>query len=153
MKTSEIGLGSSLRALLAALDDGLEEVYAKEGEDFRPRFYPVVRMLLRHEPMKIGELAASAGVSQPAMTQTVSAMHRLGIVEIGEGKDHRARMIRLSAKGREQTSRLQRIWSATARAAEGLEAECDASLSKVARSYLGALERKSFIERIQEELE
>lgn len=153
MKANQVGLGSALQALLASLDAGVQQIYDAEGERFRPRFFPVVQLLLARGPLRVGELADGCGVSQPAMTQTLTAMRQEGIVEVGQGKDHRERPISLTPEGRAQAARLQRLWAATRQAAAKLEAECDAPLTALIGKFLAALEDKPFIERIQEELE
>jgi DNA-binding MarR family transcriptional regulator len=153
MKADELELGGLLRALIASLDDGVQELYRNRGEGFRPRYYPVVRLLMVHDTLRVGELARRCGVSQPAMTQTLDAMRKDGIVQSIEGSDHRERLVSLTAQGRSQAMRLKEVWLATARAAARLESECEISITDVARAYLAALEGRPFIERIREELE
>lgn len=153
MKANQVGLGSALQALLASLDAGVQQIYDAEGERFRPRFFPVVQHLLARGPLRVGDLADSCGVSQPAMTQTLTAMRQEGIVQVSQGKDHRERLISLTPEGRAQIARLERLWTATHRAAAKLEAECDAPLAALVGRFLSALEDKPFVERIQEELE
>ena len=152
MNHIEAGLGSLLRALSASLDEGVEQLYRMQGESFRPRYFPVVRLLLEHDALRVGALADACGVSQPAMTQTLAAMRKDGIVESTGGEDQRARLVSLTSRGRAQAARLQKYWSATARAAAQLEAECRTSLSAVARDYQAALQSKPFIDRIKEQL-
>jgi DNA-binding MarR family transcriptional regulator len=152
MKASEIGLGSALRALIASIDGGVQALYDAEGERFRPRFYPIVCLLLRHHVLRVSELADLCGVSQPAMTQTLSAMQREGIVETGAGTDRRERQISLTSAGRAQAERLTRLWTATARAASTLESECETPLAASVARLLVALAGKPFIDRIKEEL-
>lgn len=153
MKVAEIGLGSALQALITSLDEGVQQLYGVEGERFRPRFYPVVRLLIEHGSLGVSDLARQCGVTQPAMSQTLAAMRREGIVETADGKDHRARSISLTKAGAAQAQRLERLWTATARAAARLEVECDAPLTPILRRILAALHDKPFVERIQEELE
>ena len=152
MNGKTIGLGSLLRALIASLDDGVQELYRSQGESFRPRYFPVVVLLLENDALRVGELAERCGVSQPAMTQTVAAMRRDGIVRTADGKDQRARLVSLTPEGKAQAARLEAYWQATARAAARLEAECGFSISEIAEDYLKALERRPFIERIKEQL-
>ena len=53
----EMGLGTRLRLLLAALDGELQALYDALGEPFRPRFYPVARHLHARGGDTVGELA------------------------------------------------------------------------------------------------
>ena len=152
MNRHEAGLGSLLRALTASLDEGVEQLYRVQGERFRARYYPVVRMLMEHDSLRVGELAEACGVSQPAMTQTLAAMRQDGIAEATDGDDQRARLISLSEHGKTQAARLEEYWSAIAGAAAQLEAECSASLSALVKEYQAALQRRPFMERIKEQL-
>lgn len=152
MNRDEIGLGSLLRALIASLDEGVQQHYRSQAESFRPRYFPVVSLLLQKDAMRVGELAEACGVSQPAMTQTLSAMKKEGIIRATDDEDQRARLVSLTKQGRAQAARLDEHWKATARAAARLEAECGMSISAIASDYLAALDRKPFIERIKEEL-
>jgi MarR family transcriptional regulator, organic hydroperoxide resistance regulator len=37
--------------------------------DYLPRYTPIVRALMASEPLTVGDIAAAAGISQPAATQ------------------------------------------------------------------------------------
>ena len=79
------GLGTRLRCLLADLDGAVQAEYDRRGAAFRPKYHPVVRRLLARPAESTGALAASAGVSQPAMTQTLREMTRAGLVAVAPG--------------------------------------------------------------------
>jgi MarR family transcriptional regulator, organic hydroperoxide resistance regulator len=139
----EMGLGTRLRVLLAALDGELQTLYDEMGVPFRPRFYPVVQHLLAEGASAVGELAARTGVSQPAMTQTVAEMVRCGLLERGSG-----RRLRLTADGRELCLRLAPVWRATAAAASELDRELPAPLGATLIAALSRLAEKPFQARI-----
>ena len=67
--------------------------------DFRSRFtMPLVR-LARLGPMSITSLASECGVTHSAMSQTVAAMRRAGLVEsVPDPADGRARVIELTGE-------------------------------------------------------
>jgi DNA-binding MarR family transcriptional regulator len=110
-----------------------------------------MRALMAHEPSTIGQIAATSGVTQPAVTQTVALMVKEGLVSVrSEPGDRRQRLIRLTNAGRELLPRLQACWRATAGAADALDAELPTPLSRVLESAIIALEAKPFGERIAE---
>src|SRR5687768_11894345 len=104
------GLGSRLRTLLAILDDDVQAIYDERGLDYRPRFFPVVQVLLTQDSCSIGELALRMAVSQPAVTQTVNEMKRLGLLSAADSDDKRQRPVRLTAAGKELAHALQPVW-------------------------------------------
>lgn len=143
------GLGTQLRHLIELLDGAVGRAYEEEGLTYRPRYTPLVRTLMQHEPMTIGQLAEAAGLTQPATTQTLALMLKEGLVLSEPGPvDGRQRWIRLSPSGRALLPRLQSCWKATASAAASLDAELPTPLSEVLDRAIQALEKKSFDERI-----
>ncbi|MBU8896856.1 MarR family transcriptional regulator [Corallococcus sp. M34] len=145
------GLGTQLRHLLELLDGAVEEAYSQEGIDYRPRFTPIMRALIEREPSTVGQIAMTAGITQPAVTQTVALMVKAGLVAVkSEADDRRQRMIHLTPKGRTMLPRLQACWRATSGAAEELDAELPMALSRVLEHAIAALEAKPFGQRIAE---
>ena len=148
----DVGLGTRLRRLIACLDGDVQVLYDDLGVAFRPRFYPVVRRLTEG-PATVGEIAAGTGVSQPAATQTLQEMRKAGLVEIGRGADARSRRVALTMEGRQLAERLTPVWTAIARAGQGLDAELTHSLSATVDQALDALAGTSFHARIGREMQ
>jgi DNA-binding MarR family transcriptional regulator len=146
-----VGLGSKLRQLITRLDGDVQQLYGEMRVSFRPRFYPVVRLLLR-ESQNVNSITAQVGVSQPAITQTLSEMKKVGLITTKPGRDRRNQIIRLTSKGQSLAERLQPVWSATDRAAAGLDADLTARLSAIVDEALAALDKKPFRDRIRAEL-
>lgn len=142
------GLGSKLRHLLHLLDGDVQAIYDAEGLAFRPRFYPIVRKLQTDGPQRVADLADAIGVSQPAVTQTIAEMTKLGLVESRAGPDRRVRLIELTGAGEAMLGRLERIWMRVHDAARGLDAELDAPLGAILDQAIAALHHTSFRERI-----
>ncbi|MFP2923829.1 MarR family winged helix-turn-helix transcriptional regulator [Pyxidicoccus sp. 3LG] len=140
-----------MRHLLELLDGAVDEAYEREGLDYRPRYTPVMRALLEREPSTVGQLAEAAGITQPAVTQTVALMVKDGLVTVRSAPDdRRQRSIQLTEAGRAMLPRLQACWKATAGAAANLDAELPTSLSLTLERAILALEAKPFGERIAE---
>ena len=144
------GLGTQLRHLIELLDGAVEQSYLDAGLAYRPRYTPVMRALIAHEPSTIGEIAARAGITQPAATQTVALMIKEGLLVASAGKlDGRQKMVKLSEAGRAMLPRLEACWKATAAAAASLDAQLPYPLSEALANAIDALDKESFGERIR----
>ena len=143
-------LGTQLRHLLELLDGAVARNYAEMSIGYRPRYTPVLRTLLEQEPSSVGEIAAAAGITQPAATETVSLMIKDDLVETTSSGDRRQKLLRLTERARALLPQLQQAWEATAQAARSIDDELPTPLSKALEAAIQALERKSFDERILE---
>ncbi|MFC5499305.1 MarR family winged helix-turn-helix transcriptional regulator [Caenimonas terrae] len=144
------GLGTQLRHLIELLDGAVEQAYADAGLDYRPRYTPVMRVLAQRQSATIGQLAELAGITQPAVTQTVALMKKEGLLLVMAGaEDGRHRVVRLGRRGQALLPRLQACWKATARAADSLDAELEVPLSACLAQAIAALGHRSFAERIR----
>jgi len=144
-------LGTQLRTLIELLDGAVGRAYQDAGLDYRPRYTPVMRVLLACEPCSIGEIAEAARITQPAATQTVGLMLKQGLLVMESASDDaRRRMIRLSPAGRALVPALEVCWRATAGAAASLDAELPMPLLQLVNHALAALEEKPFERRIAE---
>ena len=144
-------MGTQLRHLIDLLDGAVGAAYEESGLDYRPRYTPVMRALMELEPSTIGQIAAAAGITQPAATQTIALMIKEGIISAEAGpEDGRQRMIRLTHQGHKLLPKLQMCWQATASATSKLEAELPFPLSQALASAIIALEEKPFGARIRE---
>lgn len=116
--------------------------------DYRPRFSPFVRTLVKHGPMTIRDLAKSVGVTHSAASQTVARMAPHDLVTLAAGADARSRLVDLTDKARSLLPAIQAEWAATAAAAAALDAELPYPLSDLVTAVRDALARRSFRERI-----
>ncbi len=147
----KLGLGTQLRHLIELLDGAVEQAYVEAGLDYRPRYTPVMRVLAEQPSATIGELAAVAGLTQPAATQTVALMVKKGLLTVAAGgEDGRQRVVRLSAAGAAMLPRLRVCWQATKSAADSLDAELAFPLSTCLAQAIAVLETRSFGARIRD---
>ncbi|MEM1232155.1 MAG: helix-turn-helix domain-containing protein [Pseudomonadota bacterium] len=142
------GLGTQLRRLLELLDGELEAIYQGDDPDYRPRYTPIMKALADGTPRTIKEIAAQSSISHSAASQTLSKMTRLGWTQQQPGRDARARLISLTARGQALLPKLQRRWAATTRAAMALDDELTIPLSLVLQEAIDALSARSFRDRI-----
>ncbi|WP_028104641.1 MarR family winged helix-turn-helix transcriptional regulator [Pseudoduganella violaceinigra] len=144
------GLGTQLRHLIELLDGAVQAAYAEAGLDYRPRYTPVMRALAGGQSCSVSQIAESAGITQPAATQTIALMLKEGwLVAQASPTDARQKLLRLSAQGERLLPQLQACWRATAAAAASLDADLPQPLSDTLASAIAALEQRPFSERIR----
>lgn len=143
------GLGTRLRHLLELLDGDVQASYAAAQLDgYRPRFTPVVRAIEALGPSTIKDIAAHAGVTHSAASQTIVQMQRAGWATANVGSDARTRLVSLSNRTAAALPQLREHWAATTSAADALDAELEHGLIQHVDAAIAALERRPFRERI-----
>jgi DNA-binding MarR family transcriptional regulator len=144
------GLGTRLRHLVDQLDAGVATFCPRLGvEDYRPRYTPVVRALLRDGPCSIRDIARAVSVTHSAASQTVTEMSRRGFVALEVAPtDARQRLIHLTDRTRALLPALRAEWDATEAAREELEAELSFPLTTLLGELESALARRPFQDRI-----
>lgn len=142
-----------LRLLLAEMDQDIATLYEDAGiTGVRTRFVGPLIQLSRHESMTIQELAVAMEVTHSAMSQTVAAMRRAGLVESAEGTDGRTRRVRLTGRSRDLLPFLAAEWRATEASIRELDAEIPYPLSRVVADIRAALAARPFRQRLDENL-
>lgn len=139
----------SLHELLASMDAEIEQIYLSRGiEGVRPRFaYPLIR-LAHTGPLTIRELAKSLDRSHSAISQTVAAMRKEGLVTSEPGPDARTRRIDLSERGRSLVPFLEAEWRATHATVAELDREIPYALTTVVEELRRALGQRSMRQRV-----
>jgi DNA-binding MarR family transcriptional regulator len=141
-------LGTLLRHLTEMLDGSVEQAYASLPLDYRPRYTPIMRVLLELGPASIRTISERAGITHSATSQSVSQMARRGLVRLRQGGDARERIVTLTATAEEIVPALRKQWTATNAAAQALDNELSMPLSQLLREAIEALERRPFNERL-----
>ena len=86
----------------------LAEMKHKGYGDLRESHGYLVQHLLRG-PHSVGELSKLLGISQQAVSKTVSELSRAGYLESEPGEDARVKWVRLSARGQASVKAARRI--------------------------------------------
>ena len=149
---SSIGLGTKLRNLILRLDGDVQYIYDELDLKFKPRFYPIVRLLQSEGAQNVNAIAEKIGVSQPAATQTLAEMKKLRLIQTEPGADRRLQMICLTEQGEALAESLEPIWNAVHHAATRLESELSVKLAEAVDEALNALARQPFHQRVRTEL-
>jgi DNA-binding MarR family transcriptional regulator len=142
-----------LRLLLNEMDDDIGRLYDERGvAGVRPRFSMTLIKLRHLGPLTIRQLAAEVDVTHSAMSQTITAMRGAGLVNAAAGVDARTRTISLTDQGRALVPFLEAEWRATEAALAELETEIPCPITQVIRDMADALQRRSFHDRIIDQL-
>jgi DNA-binding MarR family transcriptional regulator len=142
-----------LKLLLNDMDDDIGRLYTERGvAGIRPRFSMTLIRLQHLGPLTIRQLAAEVEVTHSAMSQTITAMRREGLVDSSPGADARTKTVVLTDKGRAVVPFLEAEWRATESAYAALETELPYALTQVVRDMAAALARRSFHDRIIDHL-
>ncbi|WP_445356692.1 MarR family winged helix-turn-helix transcriptional regulator [Microbulbifer sp. ANSA002] len=149
MKYSQ--LGTRLRHLIELLDGDVADSYRTCGiKNYKPRYTPVMRALIHKSPVTINEIAASAAITQPAVSQTIRDMVQQGLLEILTGEDARQRKVRLSRKGQRLLPKLEVHWQATVEAERSLNRQLSTPLTALVEEAITALQEHPYLDRIQQ---
>jgi DNA-binding MarR family transcriptional regulator len=142
------------RLLRQVMEDDIARIYQDAGmEDFKTSWVMEILRLQARGPMTISELAASVHRTHSALSQKVAAMRAAGLVETTQGADARSKTVALTPRAQEIASRLAAEWRATEAAIARLEEEIPYPLSRVVADIEVALARRSFHDRIRDELD
>jgi DNA-binding MarR family transcriptional regulator len=150
---TEQGHWRPLFRLLNAMDADIARLYTDRGiTGVRPRFVGPLIRLGRRGGMTIRQLAESLEVTHSAMSQTVAALQRDGLVASSVGADARTREVALTDRARELLPLLEAEWRATEEAVAELDAEIPYAVTDVVRDIEAALARRSFHDRIADRI-
>jgi DNA-binding MarR family transcriptional regulator len=137
------------------MDQAILELYRERGlSPYRSNWSPVLLSLAEaQEPgLTIKKLAELHGVKHASMSQRVASMTSAGLVRTGEGDDARTRVVSLTAAGRQTLEFAEQEWNATETAIATLDEETGNLLIAAGAALAAALGRKSFDERLRDEL-
>ena len=106
---SEFGylfLGSRLKRLSERLQANAADIHKRYGhENVQPAIFAVLAALDLEDGLTIGTLVERLGISQPAVTRSVSGMAEEGYVRFEQSSsDQRIKRVRLTEKGRALTA-------------------------------------------------
>lgn len=143
------GLGTRLRHLIELLDGDVALAYRDGGlRDYRPRYTPIVRALEALGPTTIKEIAAHAGITHSAVSQTLTQMRRARLVATGVGADARERRVDMTPRLKRMLPDLHAYWQIADETARGLDRELSHSLGAIVDEAIAALQKQPFRTRL-----
>lgn len=122
-----LALGTRLKRIGERLQGETTRFIAASGLPVPASAFPLLAALDRPGGLTVGELADAVGVSQPAVTRSITRLAHHGLVTVAsESSDRRRRSVRLSQAGEEIVARARAsVWphieAAVADACDGLD--------------------------------
>lgn len=146
-----------VRLLMQSIDAQIAALYDERGISGVPPRYSMVLITLGAGERTIKDLAAAVEVTHSAMSQTVAAMRRDGLVGTAPGStvpggDARTRLVTLTDRGRDLVPFLEAEWWATEAVLAQIDAESGGGLRAAAMRVTQALAAQSFADRVRDQL-
>jgi len=108
----ELALGSRLKRLSDHMMKEAAKIYEALEVNFDPYHMPIFKLISEQDNLSIGEISELLNVTQPAVTQYISSLHKKKLITSITGKnDKRKKKISLSKKGKIMLSKLIPIWN------------------------------------------
>jgi DNA-binding MarR family transcriptional regulator len=73
--------------------------------------FNVLQAIHNIDSMRISDLANKLGMDRTTLTRNLSVLERQGFIKISQGKDHRARIVTTTQKGRNAVTKTISLWN------------------------------------------
>lgn len=144
-----LAFGSRLKRFTERLMRDVSRIYREQDIDFEARWFPVFYLLKLESDMAITEIAATLGMTHPAINQIAGEMSRDGlIISVKDKSDERRRLLSLSARGRAMVPALELLWQDISDATNEILEEGDAGFLESVDRMENALDQKELYDRI-----
>lgn len=151
-QVGKVALGSRLRMLTEKITEDAAQIYKLYNIDMQPKWFPVFYVLSQGETKPITTIAKEIGHSHPSVSKIISEMSAAGYVTEKKDKtDGRRNVVKLSAKGKEVTSRIQDQYTDVGKAIDELSAQSRNDLWKAVEEWEFLLEQKDLLHRVTEQ--
>jgi ribosomal protein S18 acetylase RimI-like enzyme/predicted transcriptional regulator len=148
-----MALASRLRRLVELLYKDGKRIYQEHSVNFEPRWFPLFYLLKESQGVSVTAAAQKLGLSHPAINQIAGEMSRNGLVEsVGDKKDERKRILKLTKMGKSQLSSLEPIWADIAEATSDLIKESGGNFLAALGKFEEKLNKKGTYQRVMERL-
>ncbi|MBU1701967.1 MAG: bifunctional helix-turn-helix transcriptional regulator/GNAT family N-acetyltransferase [Candidatus Eisenbacteria bacterium] len=149
----ELALASRLKRLSDRLMRDVSQVYDDLNIDFTASGFPLLYALAQRPAMAVTDLARALRLTHPAISQIArDLLKRDLIVEKGDPKDERKRLLGLSKKGRETIKCLRPVWDEIRVAGRELLEETGIDLLGGLDRLESALDDSSMLDRLRRRL-
>jgi DNA-binding MarR family transcriptional regulator len=152
-KLGALAIASRLGRLLRRLQGDGELVYQSLGLDFKPSWFPVLRLLSTHAPLSLTEMAQMLSVAHPALLETVNELVHIGLVSSEKSHaDGEHGRYALSKAGIRKCEELKPVWSAFEAVGQEVVTEGDNDFMGALGTLEHALDEHSMYERMMKRL-
>ena len=145
---AELALGSRLKRLSDRLMADANQVYKNCGHDIQPKWFALLALLAKRKEVSIVEASELLGLTQPAISQFVKELIKVGLVTTSlSTKDSRRKFIKLTNLGELAIENMKLMWQAVDSAAKQLCEEAGANFFDSVKNFERALTRQSLSQR------
>jgi DNA-binding MarR family transcriptional regulator len=138
-RLSDLGMQSTL------------DVYKLYNVDFEPRFFPLFYYLSQKGEASIMELADNLKVSHPAVIQIAKDLEKKGLILSKKSTDDaRKRNLKISKKGKNLLTILQKIWAEIRALNDEIIESREHNIMIALKEIEDAWAEKSYLERFKE---
>lgn len=150
---SYLALGSRLKRLAETLQAGAARAHADMGYPIQPSHFPLLAALHTTGPMTVSEAVEALGVSQPAVTRTLTALKEMGLVTGRQSEnDNRIKQLSLTAEGADLVASLKaNLWPHIHAVARDLASGPDADFLEQVSRIESRLKTAPLDERIRQQ--
>ena len=107
----ELILGTRFKKLSDKFLDDVSVIYKSSEVEFEPSWFAVFFSLDKYGRLTMSEIAANLGVTQSAISQTVSSLEKKGFVKVETADgDKRVRFVSFTEKAVKLLSKIKPIW-------------------------------------------
>lgn len=151
--TGKLAVGTRLRMLTDKITEDASVIYRLYGVDIKPKWFPVIFVLLHGEAKTITSIAKEIGHSHPSVSNIIKEMAAKGLVkETKDKSDGRRNVVLLSPKGKDMSALLMgECAEDVAHAIEKISQQSRNDLWRALEEWEELLADKSLLQRVKEE--
>jgi DNA-binding MarR family transcriptional regulator len=144
-------LGSRLKRLAERLQADAAKIIAAAGLPIQPAQTPLLAALDRYGALTVSEAVVVLGLSQPAVTRTLTSLVELGLIEATrESTDQRQKTLTLTKTGRAVMTKARReAWPTIESAATRLCHDLSGDLLEQIAAVEARLDHRSLLQRVK----
>ena len=147
-----MAIGTRLRMLTDKITEDASGIYEMYEADMKPKWFPVLFVLLGGEAKTITSIAREIGHSHPSVSRIVKEMAEKKLVrETRDKSDERRNVVLLSARGKKMAEMLSASFMDVEAAIEKLSGQASHDLWRALEEWEDLLSAKSLLQRVKEE--
>lgn len=145
-----LGLGSRLKRLSDAYLSEVKKLYAEQGYEFEPRWFPLFSLLSQRKEVTVTSASQELNLTHPHISLLAKELTRAKLAAYKRNpKDARSRTLVLTEKGSRLAKQVQPLWGSIQRTVHDIIQECDPKFLESLEKMEHMLEEKPFSERVK----
>ncbi len=147
----ELALGSRLKRLGESFMSEVKDLYAEQGIDFEPRWFPLFSLLYSGKDVSVTAAATALNLTHPHVSLLAKEMAGAKLLAVRpHAKDARAKLLSLTPKGRQLGRKLEPAWQEIRAGVRHVLDETDPRFLETLALIEQKLERTPFLQRVKD---